>query len=251
MKPGPKKNLADPKTGDYPMRINKYLAHKGYSTRRGADDLIAKGYVLINGKAAVLGSKVEAGDKVDVKSKEAPKKYKYFAYHKPVGIITHSPGEGEQDIRQDIAASPLPKDLFPVGRLDKNSSGIIILTNDGRITDRLLNPEYEHEKEYFVKTRENLRESFKKYMEMGVDIDGYKTKKCHVSVKGEREFVIRLTEGKKHQIRRMVVAMHNDVASLRRTRIMNVKLYDLPSGAHRPIEGEELAELLSQLGLKV
>jgi len=251
IRPGFDKNKPVQSTAaTYPMRINRYLALKGHSTRRGADDLVAKGVVFINGKQAILGSKVESPtEKVEVRSKEPPKKYVYYAYNKPVGVITHSPQEGEQDIQEDLAAQKLGKDIFPIGRLDKNSSGLIILTNDGRITDRLLNPEYAHEKEYMVKTRERLRDSFKKHMEAGVDIEGYMTKKCKVSVDDENQFTIRLTEGKKHQIRRMVVALHNDVAALRRTRVMNVKLGTLGQGQHRAIVGEELAEFLKGLGL--
>src|ERR1035437_3080189 len=137
---------------DYPMRINKYMASKNISTRRGADDLIKKGLVFINGKLAVLGSKVEEKDKVTLKIKDADKKsYVYFAYNKPVGIITHSPQDEEKDIKESIKNSGIPqdvfRDIFPLGRLDKDSHGLIILTNDGRITDKLLNPKYVHEKE--------------------------------------------------------------------------------------------------------
>ncbi|OYV28079.1 MAG: hypothetical protein B7W98_00320, partial [Parcubacteria group bacterium 20-58-5] len=134
---------------DYPMRINKYLAHEGISTRRGADELIARKKVLINGRVAVIGEKVNEGDTVELRGKSSAKKFVYYAYHKPVGVITHSPQLGEKDIKQSVA---LPKDVFPVGRLDKDSSGLIILTNDGRVTDRLLAPGYDHDKEYRVRT---------------------------------------------------------------------------------------------------
>ena len=123
----------------YPMRINKYLALKKISTRRGADTLINEKKVFINGKLAVLGSKVNETDKVEVKG--APTiEYKYYAYNKPIGVETSSPKEG----------------LFALGRLDKASHGLLILTNDGRITDQLLSPKYFHEKEYVVKTKEKL-----------------------------------------------------------------------------------------------
>ena len=180
--------------GEYPMRINKYLAHEGIATRRGADELVARGKVLVNGRVAVLGEKVNKGDKVELRGKSSPKKFLYFAYNKPVGVITHSPQMGEKDIKQSVA---LPKDVFPVGRLDKDSSGLIILTNDGRVTDRLLNPDYAHDKEYRVRTSEPLRESFKKTMEVGVDIEGYLTKPCMVRKTGPKSFNITLTEGKK------------------------------------------------------
>ncbi|MDO8515674.1 MAG: pseudouridine synthase [bacterium] len=235
---------------EYPMRINKYLAHKGYSTRRGADDLIQKGFVLINGRRAVLGDKVGERDKVEVRQVGKMKEHLYFAYHKPLGIITHSPQEGEEDISEAIREKGAPNDIFPIGRLDKNSSGLIILTNDGRITDRLLNPEKTHEKEYIVRTKEKIRPSFKEHMEAGIIIEGgYKTKQCKIEIQGEKEFRITLTEGKKHQIRRMCVALHNDVMGLKRVRIMNIKLGDLAPGALRPIKGEELSRLLKALGL--
>lgn len=232
---------------EYPMRINKYLAHEGISTRRGADELVARGKVLVNGRVATLGEKVNKGDNVELRAKPSAKKLVYYAFNKPVGVITHSPQLGEKDIRESLKLSP---DVFPVGRLDKDSSGLIILTNDGRVTDRLLNPEYEHDKEYCVRTSEPLRESFKKTMEAGVDIEGYLTKHCTVRKTGPKSFTITLTEGKKHQIRRMVAAMHNTVAELERTRILNVRLEDLKPGAWRPLLGDELTTFLVQIGMK-
>ena len=235
-----------PKAADeYPMRINKYLAHEGISTRRGADELIARGKVLVNGRVATLGEKINKGDKVELRGKSSTKKYLYFAYNKPVGVITHSPQQGEKDIKNSV-----PMDVFPVGRLDKDSSGLIILTNDGRVTDRLLNPEYDHDKEYRVRTLDPLRDSFKKTMEAGVDIEGYLTKPCTVRKSGPKSFTITLTEGKKHQIRRMVSAMHNTVVELERTRILNVRLDNLAPGTWRAIEGDELATFLSRIGMK-
>ncbi|MFA6414748.1 MAG: pseudouridine synthase [Candidatus Paceibacterota bacterium] len=232
---------------EYPMRINKYLAHQGLTTRRGADELIARGKVLINGRVATIGEKVEKNDVVELRGKTSSKKFLYYAYHKPVGVITHSPQLGERDIRQ---SATLPSDVFPVGRLDKDSSGLIILTNDGRVTDRLLSPGYDHDKEYRVRTLDALRDSFKKTMEAGVDIEGYLTKPCMVRKTGPKSFNITLTEGKKHQIRRMVSAMHNTVVELERTRILNIRLDNLQPNAWRAIEGDELATFLSQIGMK-
>lgn len=226
----------------FPMRINKYLAHKNYCTRREADTLITAGKVLINGKTAQLGDKVAEKDHVEVRFRV--KKYRYFAYNKPRGIITHSPEEDERDIRQSI---PLVG-VFPIGRLDKDSSGLIILTDDGRITDKLLNPEYTHEKEYVVSTREELPEKFKTKMEAGVNIEGYMTKPAVVKVLSPKKFTITITEGKKHQIRRMVAAFGLATSSLQRTRIMNIRLSGLKEGEHRPILGQELATFLKSLG---
>jgi 23S rRNA pseudouridine2604 synthase len=215
---------------NYPMRINKYLALKKISTRRGADELIKNKKVFINGKLAVLGSKVNETDKVEVKGAKE-KEYKYFAYNKPVGIETNSPRA----------------DLFPLGRLDKNSHGLLILTNDGRITDSLLNPKYFHEKEYVVRAKEKLRSSFKQKMEAGVNIEGYHTKKCKVRILNDFTFRIILTEGKKHQIRRMCSALFQEVADLKRERIMNIELGNLKPNTIREIKGAELALFLKSL----
>ncbi len=234
---------------DFPMRINKYLAQKGYSTRRGADELIESRKVYINGVRAVLGSKVLENDTVEVRPSKKPKKHIYLAYHKPKGIVAHSPQGEEKDIAEAIVNIPGTKDVFPVGRLDKDSHGLIILTNDGRITDRLLNPEHEHEKEYFVTTTQKLRDSFTKHMSAGVDIGDYITKPCTLTRVGDSSFRIVLSEGKRHQIRRMVDAMHNGVSELTRTRIMNIKLGRLAPGTVRKIDGEELTTFLSALGL--
>ncbi|MEK9154687.1 MAG: pseudouridine synthase [Patescibacteria group bacterium] len=229
----------------YPMRINKYLAFKKYSTRRGGDELVSLGSVFINGKKAKLGDRVYEDDVVDVRQGSNLKSYHYFAYHKPKGIITHSPQEGEIDIKSSISLD----DVFPVGRLDKNSHGLIILTNDGRVTDRMLNPKYAHEKEYAVMTTTRLFSNFKSKMESGVNIEGYITKKCRVFITGENKFNITLTEGKKHQIRRMCSALKYDVIDLKRVRIMNIRLGNLPVGQYRAIEGEELKEFLNKLEL--
>jgi pseudouridine synthase len=262
----------------YPMRINKYLALKNYSTRRGADDLITSKKVFINGVLAVLGDKIHETDTVEVKyrGKTAPK-FAYFAFNKPIGMTTGiekentpvvakyiDPSLGRNNVRlhikrkekelpKDIIAS-LPKELhalklFPIGRLDKDSHGLIILTNDGRVTDRLLNPKFEHSKEYEVTTARPLRNNFKEKIEAGIHIEGYVTKPAEATRLNERRFSIVLTEGKTHQIRRMVSALFNEVSDLKRTRIMNIQLSNLPENTARAIEGKELADFLSNLGL--
>jgi 23S rRNA pseudouridine2604 synthase len=227
----------------FPMRINKYLAHKNLCTRREADTLIQAGKVLINGRPAILGDKVQETDEVKVLFRT--KKYRYYAYNKPRGIITHSPGEDEQDIKQSV---PI-QGVFPVGRLDKDSQGLIILTDDGRVTDKLLNPAYVHEKEYVVTTREPLAPNFRTRMEKGVNIEGYRTKQAKVRILGGKKFSIILTEGKKHQIRRMCAALGYAVAELERIRVMNIPLQGLKIGEHRELKGSELAKLLKSLGL--
>ncbi len=227
---------------EFPMRINKYLALQKYCTRREADTLVEKGLVSINRRRAVLGDKVQEGDKVEVKWRRT--KYRYFAYNKPRGVLTHSAQEGEEEIKEIL---PIPG-VFPIGRLDKDSYGLIILSDDGRITEPLLSPEYGHEKEYEVRTTEKLPTNFKARMERGVNIGGYVTKPCKVEILGDRKFSITLTEGKKHQIRRMCGFFGLATSELERKRIMNIKLAGLKSGEHRSIVGTELSTFLKSLG---
>lgn len=225
------------------MRINKYLAEKGLCTRREADRYIAQGLVYINGLKAKLGDQVNEGDTVETR---LPKRhYRYFAYNKPRGIVTHSPQEGQEGIG-DIAGLV---GVAPMGRLDRDSHGLIILTDDGRVTEKLLGPEANREKEYVVSTKEHLPPSFKARMEKGVDIEGYMTKPARVKILGDKKFSIILTEGKKHQIRRMCAAWGYTVASLMRIRVMNIKLGTLKPGQFRTIKGAELKEFLQNLGL--
>jgi len=225
------------------MRINKYLALKKYATRREADELIAKGLVRISGKKARLGDQVHISDSVVVEN--AAKTFRYYAFHKPRGIITHSAQEGEEEITEVV---PM-KGVFPIGRLDKDSHGLIILTDDGRITDPLLNPKSLHEKEYSVRTTLPLPKRFAYLMSRGVDIGGYTTKRARVTPRGEKSFSIVLTEGKKHQIRRMCGAFGVSIDDLKRVRIMNIKLGTLKEGAYREIRGAERSEFLAALGL--
>lgn len=230
---------------EFPMRINKYLALKNIASRREADLLITEKKVFINGKLATLGDKVNETDKVEVKGKkETP--YVYFAYNKPIGILTHGENNKDKNIEEAIKGKKEER-LFPLGRLDKDSHGLIILTNDGRITDKLLNPKFSHEKEYIVKTKKKLRNNFKEKIENGISIEGYKTKPAKVRLINENTFAITLTEGKKHQIRRMVVALFNEVEDLKRTRVLNINLKDLKQNQMREIKGKELETFLQIL----
>jgi len=233
---------------NYPVRINKYLALKNYCSRREADRFIEKRLVKINGRIAALGDKVFANDKVEVSPalESRAKNLVYVAYNKPLGIVTHSPEEGQKSIRDILK---IGVSVFPVGRLDKNSHGLIILTNDGRLTDKLLNPLYGREKEYIVKMDKDINSRFSKRICSGIDIEGYKTKKCAVEEINERTFKIALTEGKKHQIRRMCAALGYVVADLERVRVMNIELGKLRAGQHRRIVGSELEIFLKSLGL--
>jgi 23S rRNA pseudouridine2604 synthase len=236
------------KTICYPIRINRYLAMSGYCSRREADDLILEKIVKINGQPVKIGDKVCKGDKVEINVEAVAKikKYIYFAYNKPIGIVTHTPETGQTEIKK---ISGLTADVFPVGRLDKKSHGLIILTNDGRIADKLLNPEYEHEKEYVVKTNKSIANVFLKVAENGMQLEDFKTKPCLIKKISENLFSIILTEGKKHQIRRMCANFGFEAVDLKRIRIMNVRLGNLPSGQKREIKDKELEEFLIGLGI--
>ena len=235
--------MTDVNEPTYPMRINKYLAMRGIATRKDADTLIAQGKVTINGRKAVLGDKVMEADKVEAKGMRND--FRYFAYNNPNGVVTHSPQFGEKDIENSI---PLQA-LFPVGRLDKRSSGLIILTDDARVTDRLLNPKFAHDKEYRVTCANDIPPNFKKRMEQGVDIGGYITKPCHIELVNETKFNIILTEGKKHQIRRMCDAVKAPAIELQRVRIMNIRLGSMKPNEYRELKGIELSQFLTSLGL--
>ena len=226
------------------IRINKYLAMQGVATRRDADKIIEAGKVTINGRKAVLGDRVNEGDKVEV-LKKLKNNFVYFAYYKPRGIITHSPQDGETDIASSIKI----KGVFPIGRLDKDSEGLILLTNDGRITDRLLNPKYEHDKEYVVKTRVLIKEFQLKVMEKGMDLEGMTTAPCKTRLIDDKLFAITISEGQKHQIRRMCDALTLPIDSLKRVRVMNIRLGQLKPNEYRKIDGEELKEFLKSLSL--
>lgn len=233
-----------------PTRINKYLKDNGYATRKGADDLIAQGLVKVNGKVAPLGYQVKDGDKVEVSSNVHKKQHAYFAYHKPAGIVTTMPQRGEKEI---IKVTHFPTKVFPVGRLDKDSTGLIIMTNDGRITERLLSPEFEHEKEYIVGVDKPLTDGFLKKMAGGVEIGSsggrYKTRLAKIKAASTKKFNITLTEGKKRQIRRMCEALGYHVETLARIRIMNITLGDLPAGRFRELDKKERENLLDSLSL--
>jgi 23S rRNA pseudouridine2604 synthase len=232
----------------YPARINKYLAHNNFCTRRDADELIRAGRVKINGRVAVLGDKVSDGDDVVVeKSGRKNKKLVYLAFNKPKGIVTHSPEKGQKAIANILK---YPQKVFPIGRLDKDSHGLIILTNDGRITDRMLNPDFYHEKEYKVEVDRTISPSFITRMANCVTLeDGYTTRKCQVQKIDNLNFSIILTEGKKHQIRRMCEKLDRRVTDLRRDRIMNIKLDKLKPREYREIVGRELDDFLKNMGL--
>jgi len=234
---------------NYPIRINKYLSSQNYCSRREADGLIKTGLVKINGQTAVLGDKVSENDKVELSPsvKDRTSKLKYYAYHKPAEIVTHNPEDGQYEIREIFPIKD--KTIFPVGRLDKSSRGLIILTNDGRITGKLLGPEMNREKEYMVRVDKKINGFFLNKLSFGLDLGDFVTKPCQARQTGADEFSIILTEGKKHQIRRMCDALGFVVKDLQRIRIMNIGLKDLKPNKYREIKGKELETFLSALGL--
>lgn len=231
------------------MRINKYLAHTGVASRREADELVTKGKVLINGQKAEMGQQVTEADSVEVVSKTKPKTY--LAYYKGRGIITHSPSANEVDIAGRLAKDFGITHVSPVGRLDKDSEGLIILSNDGRITGPLLDPEAGHEKEYDVSVDKKVSGMFLRALQNGVYIEGYRTKPAKVRShdRNDKRFNIVLTEGKKHQIRRMCAALGYQVQTLKRVRIMNIELGKLKPNQYRKLQGAELYAFLAELGL--
>ncbi len=191
---------------------------------------------------------VALGDKVEVAGET--KRYVYLAYYKGRGVITHSPQGAEVDIATRLKQDYNLRDLAPVGRLDKDSEGLIIITNDGRVTAPLLDPELAHEKEYEVTVDKPVTGMFLKLMGLGVTIEGYRTKPATVvgHPRNQKSFSITLTEGKKHQIRRMCAALGYQIKSLKRVRVMNIQLGELKPNQFRKIAGPELKKLLSDLG---
>jgi 23S rRNA pseudouridine2604 synthase len=232
-----------------PMRINQYLAKQGVASRREADKLITAGKVRLNDKIAVLGDRVNKDDKVVVDQKTLAQKeagYVYLAFNKPVDVVTNS--EAGQKSIADLVRYKIPP--TPIGRLDKESHGLIILTNDTRITGRLLESENEHDKEYRVAVDKKLTPMFQKEITGGMKLEDFVAKPCKLTKISPTEFFLTITEGKKHQIRRMCAALGYQVTDLERVRIMNINLANLKDGQIRGITGEEKANFLKQLGLK-
>ena len=225
-------------------RINKYLSEVGYCSRRVADRLIEEGKVTINGKIIEMGTRVEQGDQVEVEGKKIEKSKKqkniYLAFNKPVGIVCTTDRKVEP--KNIIDFIKYPKRVFPIGRLDKPSEGLIFLTNDGDIVNKILRSRNNHEKEYIVSVNRPINGDFIQSMSNGVEILDTITKNCFVKQLGPRNFKIILKQGLNRQIRRMCEALGYRVRSLKRVRIMNIKL-DVPTGNYRELSKEELLEL--------
>ncbi len=223
---------------EYPIRINRYLYLKNICSRREADRLIEKKQIWINGQPAKIGQKIKKNDRVEIK-KEAKKKLgqkKIIIFNKPIGVVSHNPQFGEKEPNDFL---PFSEKLSPIGRLDKMSHGLMIMSDDGRLVNKLLNPKFYHEKEYLVEVDKKITSIFLKKMSEGVDIEGYITKPAKIKKLGNKKFSLILTEGKKHQIRRMCAALGYSVLDLKRVRFMHILLGDLPEGSWRKLTNKE------------
>jgi 23S rRNA pseudouridine2604 synthase len=226
-------------------RLNKYLSEAGYCSRRAADKLIDEGRVTINGVVPEMGTKVLEGDEVKVDGKTIlndAKKRTYIAFNKPVGIVCTTDTGVEKDNIIDYIK--YPSRIFPIGRLDKDSEGLILLTDDGDIVNKILRASNNHEKEYIVSVDKPISQTFIQRMSAGIPLEelGKITKSCNVEKLSTYEFKIVLTQGLNRQIRRMCEYLNYEVQSLKRTRIMNIYL-KCDVGTYRDLTDEELNTL--------
>lgn len=224
-------------------RINKYLSEVGYCSRRAADKLLEEGRIKINGKIPELGTKISDEDIVEVDGKpirDNEEKPVYIAFNKPVGIVCTTDTKREKDNIIDFINHP--KRIFPIGRLDKPSEGLILLTSDGDIVNKILRARNNHEKEYLVRVDKPINPKFLEKMRNGVPILDTVTKKCEVEKIDDMTFRIVLTQGLNRQIRRMCEYLGYEVKKLKRIRIMNIKL-DLSIGKWRDLTDEEMKNL--------
>ena len=222
-------------------RINKYLSEIGYCSRRMADSLIEKGKISINGELAVMGQKVSGEEEIKVENKlvftKNDKEKIYLAFNKPVGVVCTTDTKREKNNIIDYINYPTR--IFPIGRLDKPSEGLIFLTNDGDIVNKILRANNKHEKEYLVEVNKPITKDFIKLMGNGVPVLDKITNKCFVKQTGKKTFKIILTQGLNRQIRRMCEYLDYRVISLKRIRIMNIEL-DLRVGEYRYFTKSEL-----------
>lgn len=233
------------RTQNMDTRINKYLSESGYCSRREADRLIEQNRVKINGEIAVIGAKVDSDDIISVDDKVISNQndFVYLAFNKPVGITSTTDLSIKDNIIDFINYK---KRIFHIGRLDKDSEGLILMTNDGDIVNQILRTENNHEKEYIVTVNKKLSPDFAFKMSKGVPILNTITKPCVVKQIDQKSFKIILTEGLNRQIRRMCDYFGYQVTSLKRIRIMHIHL-DVPVGKYRELTKNELKELFSSL----
>lgn len=212
------------------IRINKYIRDKGLASRREADELIAAGKVFVNGKPAKEGMMISEEDKVELRGEK--KSYRYLAYYKPRGLATQA------QMGESVIAQWRSKGIFPIGRLDKDSEGLLILTSDRRLTSKILGAESEMEKEYLVRVREPLKKNLEAIFKKGMQTDALgKLLPAKAEIESEHTLRVTIQEGKKHQIRVMLAELNYTVEGLKRVRIGKVELGNLQPG-----ETRELAE---------
>ncbi|WP_300667324.1 pseudouridine synthase [Desulfoluna sp.] len=232
------------------VRLQKYLAHAGVCSRRAAETLIIDGAVTVNHRVVTeLGTRVDPNsDRVCVKGREirAEEKRVYLLLHKPVGVIT-SCHHGDAKVVTDLV--DVPERVFPVGRLDQDSSGLLILTNDGRIHHKLSHPSFDHEKEYRVRVAAPLSPAALARMEAGIRLKEGMTRPCKIRRQDEVSYTMVLQEGKNRQIRRMAHEVGHEVVTLKRIRMANIRLGQLKPGQWRHLSEGEVSELLKRTGI--
>lgn len=237
------------KAEDVPVRLNKYLSEAGICSRREADRLIEDGKVSVDGKVAVTGQKVLPTQKIIVEGKKAvrEKEMILLAVNKPRGVVC-STDDRWGDVTIDAFLN-YPKRVFPIGRLDKDSEGLLLMTNNGEILNKIMRAGNFHEKEYLVEIDRNVTRGFVEKMQKGVFLQelGVTTRPCKVKKTGERQFSIILTQGLNRQIRRMCKENGCRVVSLKRIRIMNIHLGNLKTGEYRNVTEEEMEVLFEQI----
>lgn len=234
---------------DKSIRINKYLSQAGFCSRRQADRLLEQGKITINGKIPELGTKVNPDDEVRVEGKlvqNADKAPTYIAFNKPMGIVCTTDSRVEKDNIVDYIN--YPKRIYPIGRLDKESQGLILLTDDGAIVNKILRSRNDQGKEYIVRVNKPVTPEFMTRMADGVPILDTVTKKCKVWQTGTYEFHIVLTQGLNRQIRRMCEYFNYKVTRLERIRVINIELEKLPLGKYRHLTEQEIQELKRIVG---
>jgi len=232
------------------IRINKFFTQHGICSRREADRLIEAGRVTLNGRTAKLGDQAGVGDVIARDGQVIPwgNKAVYIKYHKPVGVTTTSESHVTRNI---IAAIGHQERIFPIGRLDKDSSGLILLTNDGAIVNEILRTEFGHEREYQVSVDRPFDQAFLDRMARGVVISGCRTKPCQIERLGPAKFRIVLTEGRNRQIRRMCHVLGYHVRTLHRVRIMHITIAGLLPDTWKDLTKEERTRLLQEVGRNV
>ena len=231
------------------IRLNKFLSHAGVCSRRAADKAIEAGEVFVNGKPAVMGQRIMTSDTVEYEGKLVSndnKKEVLIAYNKPAGIVCTAEKREKNNIIDHLK---YPERIYPIGRLDKDSTGLILLTNQGDLVNKIMRAVNAHEKEYIVSVDKEITGDFIKKMSGGVYLDELEvtTRKCKVKKLSKYEFNIVLTQGLNRQIRRMCQMLGYRVKTLKRVRIMNIELSDLKEDTYRDVTAEELKVLTSML----